>query len=357
MTRMPLTKLLLVLLGSLALAWSCPKSQPDKLTYSISPKSRTVQAGETASYTVTVTKKANINAEVILRVANLQPGLTAGGASRMGSTQQNADINITAAGIAEPGRYKFQLFVTEVGTAEGSPDDLELVVDASGGQPDFLLSVDPAEMAFTSPGTSPTLTYTVTRQNGFTGTVALALGNLPDDLQISAPVTPATVTFAADDGFSSKGGSFLLELAPVPPVPAQATLTLTATSGLLSHTRSITVNMPQVAETGSIAVRWTIAGGEATVLSCPRGTSVRVKVDGVVKGSTGCFFPQPLTISGLTLGAHALAIELVDNEGTVLASASANATVTSGATSGAQLDLVPPDFELSIAPAGALSLD
>ena len=98
----------------------------------------------------------------------------------------------------------------------------------SPATPDFSLSAAPASVTLTQ-GNSTTSTITVNPLNGFNGTVSFAASGLPSGL---------TASFNPTSGTSS---TILTLTASSPVSVGSATVTITGTSGNLSHTTTVTV--------------------------------------------------------------------------------------------------------------------
>jgi hypothetical protein len=101
--------------------------------------------------------------------------------------------------------------------------------------PDFTLSVTPTS-AVRKRGTGEPYTITIGAVNGFNGTVNFNVtGLFPGSSQF--PVPPAPVTGSGTSGFD-----ILTQHPPATPI-GTFTLTITATSGTLSHSQDVTLQM------------------------------------------------------------------------------------------------------------------
>lgn len=98
--------------------------------------------------------------------------------------------------------------------------------------PDFSLTAAPGSQTVTA-GKSASSTVSVSPVNGFSGAVKLTVSGLP--AKATATFTPATV---------AAGGSATLSIATAAATPAGSyTLTITGTSGSLTHTTTATLNV------------------------------------------------------------------------------------------------------------------
>jgi len=210
------------------------------------------------------------------------------------STAQNPG-NVT---FGAPGTYTISLTVIDAtGNSDPSPPTRTITVLPSS--PDFSITVGPAAREVV-PGGLTTYTVTVTALSGFIGTVNLSVG--------SESGFPAGIT---SGGFSpasiSTGGSSTLTMqTSTSTVPYALSLTITGTSGTISHTASTTllVNLAPPAGLianagdGQVSLSWPasvgasgyhvkramVDGGPYETFACPSGTSV---VDsGLVNGTT-----------------------------------------------------------------------
>src|SRR5678816_4277849 len=210
------------------------------------------------------------------------------------STAQNPG-NVT---FGAPGTYTTSLTVIDAtGNSDPSPPTRTITVLPSS--PDFSITVGPAAQEVV-PGGFTTYTVTVAPLSGFTGTVNLSVGSesgFPTGIT-SGGFSPASI--------SSGGSSTLTMQTSISTVPYALSLTITGTSGTISHTASTTllVNLAppagltanagnaqvslswpaSVGATGYHVKRAKIDGGPYETFACPSGTSV---VDsGLVNGTT-----------------------------------------------------------------------
>jgi hypothetical protein len=210
------------------------------------------------------------------------------------STAQNPG-NITFGG---PGTYTTSLTVIDAtGNSDPSPPTRTITVLPTS--PDFSITVGPAAQEVV-PGGLSTYTVTVTPLSGFTGTVNLSVGSesgFPTGIT-SGGFSPASI---------STGGSSTLTMQTSPStVPYALSLTITGTSGTISHTASTTLlinlappaGLTATAGDAQVSLSWPasvgasgyhvkramVDGGPYETFACPNGTSI---VDtGLVNGTT-----------------------------------------------------------------------
>src|SRR5205814_821649 len=127
---------------------------------------------------------------------------------------------------ATPGTYVTTFTVTDnVGLTDPHPPTRTITV-----QPDFSLSASPSSRTVVQGG-GTSFTATVTAGTGFSGTVSLSVNGLPAGA--SASFNPASI--------STSGSSTLSVTAGSTTAPGSYPLTITATSGALSHTANVTL--------------------------------------------------------------------------------------------------------------------
>ena len=197
-----------------------------------------------------------------------------------------------------PGTYTTSLTVIDAtGNSDPSPPTRTITVLPSS--PDFSITVGPAAQEVI-PGGFTTYTVTVTLLSGFTGTVNLSVGSesgFPTGIT-SGGFSPASV--------GGGGSSTLTMQTSTSTVPYALSLTITGTSGTISHTASTTLlvnlappaGLTANAGDGQVSLSWPasvgangyhvkralVDGGPYETFACPTGTSI---VDtGLVNGTT-----------------------------------------------------------------------
>lgn len=177
------------------------------------------------------------------------------------------------------------------------------------GNPDYSISATPASQSVTQ-GNGTTYTVTVTPTGGFTGTVTLSASGLPAGA--TASFNPTSVT-------TSGSSTMIVTTASTTPT-GSFPLTVTGTSGTLSHTTSVTlvVNAPVV---GDFSISASPASATVTA-----GTNTSYTT--TITGSGGFAGNVSFSVSGLPAGASASF-----NPASVTGSGSSTMSVTTSATS------------------------
>lgn len=231
----------------------------------------------------------------------------------------------------------------------------QILTSGATGTPDFQFS-ESRDNYNMDAGKTATVTLTVTGMAGFSGTVNFAMTGLPQG--VTATFDPATVT-------GSGTTTMTIHVAPDAP-GAYSNLTITATSGNLSHSLPffLVTNPPTQTATFSLT-------GSANTLSVNAGASgqltytvaaqngfqgdVSFSVAGLPAGVTGTFNPASVTTSGTTSLTISAAATAVASTSPVTVTASSGA-IRQTSTFTLNVTAIPPapgDFSLSATPTSA----
>ncbi|WP_201773084.1 beta strand repeat-containing protein [Gemmatirosa kalamazoonensis] len=218
----------------------------------LAPAAVSVQAGATAAAASTVTlTRTNFTGAVALTTSGAPQGLTVtpNPASVTGTT---ATLDVAAAATVAPGTYN----VTVTGAGTGvTQQTATLAVTVTAAQPagSFGLAVSPASVSVQQ-GASTTTTVNVTRANGFTGAVNLAVTGAPQGLTVTP--NPASAT----------GGTSTLNItAGATTAPGTYTITVTGTgTGVTQQTATFTVQVTQAPTGGTGNVTFSFTGCDPT---------------------------------------------------------------------------------------------
>ena len=211
--------------------------------------------------------------------------------------------------FASSGTYQASLTVVDSsGNSDPNPPTRKITVTPT--TPDFSIAVGPSAQQVV-PGGAAAFTVTVTPVSGFTGSVSLSVGSesgFPTGVS-SAGFSPASI--------SGAGSSTLTMDTTTSTVPWSLSLTITGTSGTLTHTASTTllVNMaPPASLTATpgdtqVSLSWPgsvgatsyhikragVSGGPYVNLACPTGTSY---VDTGLTDGTAYYYAVSAAFSG-----------------------------------------------------------
>jgi Domain of unknown function (DUF1929)/Glyoxal oxidase N-terminus len=190
--------------------------------------------------------------------------------------------------IAPPGYY--MLFVLN---SAGTPSVARFIQLTQ--TPDFSVSPTPSSRTIVQ-GSSTTYTVTVTSSNGFAGTVSLSASGLPSGA--TASFNPATV--------NGSGSSTLTVTTLASTAAGSYPITITATSGALTHTASVTlvVTVPTNFTISVSPTSRTVTHGSSTTYSVTIGAvgpfsgTVTLSVSGLPRRTSSSFTPSSITGSG-----------------------------------------------------------
>lgn len=248
-------------------------------SFSAGPASQTVPHGSAASYTATITPVNGFSAQVTLSAS----GLPAGAAATFTPNPASAtsSVSISTSSTTPAGSYSITLTGTS-GTLTHTAS-VALVVTA----PDYSLSTTPASQTST-PGSAATYTVNINPIDGFSGQVSLSTSGMPAGATSSFSVNPAT-------------SSSVLSITPADGTPAGSyIITITGTSGTLTHTATVTlvVPAPDFSLTPSPASQTVVQGNPTSYTLTVNPTNgftgqATFTVSGLPTGATGTFSPNP----------------------------------------------------------------
>src|SRR5215472_14478290 len=188
------------------------------------PASQSVTQGGSTSYTVAVTPSGGFTGTANLSVSGLPAGATAS-FNPASLASGSSTLTVTTASTTPAG--SFSLTITGTSGTLSHTASVTLVVNPPAA-PDFSVSATPAS-ATVIQGNSTSYTVNVNASGGFTGTVNLSVSGLPSGA--TASFNPTSV--------SGSGSSTLTVRTGNNTTTGTFSLTITGTSGTLSHTASV----------------------------------------------------------------------------------------------------------------------
>ncbi len=332
-----------------------PTSPPPDFTISVNPTSLSINAGSASTSTITLTSINNFAGTITVSSTGSPAGLglsinPSSVSLSLGGTG-TATLTISTQSSTPAGSYT----VTVTGSSGTLSHSTSIQVSVvQSAQPDFSITANPASITL-QPGTSGSSTVTVTSLNGFSGTVALTDSISP------ATSNPPVISLSSSSLTLSSGGSArsTLTIATSSSTTSGSyTVSVTGTSGSLSHSVSLALTVSQRADftlassgatvnilsgsSGSSTLTATSLGGfSGTVsLSVAAGTGLTATVSpaSLVLGSGGTA-TSTLTVSSDTIGNYTVAV-----------------TGTSGSLAhSVSILVIVSDFSISISPS-SLSL-
>lgn len=307
---------------------------------SATPSSVSVAPGASVTSTIRVSALSGFNGVVALTASGLPTGVTA---SFSPVSAGASTLTLTASNTALLGAAS----VTVTGTSGtlSRTTSLSLTV-ATIPVADFSLAAAPATVSVAQGG-SGTSAIALTRLNGFSGAVTLSATGLP---------TGVTASFGP---FSATGVSTLTLSASSAATAGAAIVTVTGTSGALSHTTSISLLVTTIpagdfslsAAPAIVSVAQGSSGTSAITVARLGGFTgaVTLSASGLPSGVTASFGPFSATsVSTVTFTASSAAvagpatITITGTSGTLSRTASIRLTVTATPVA---------DFSLAAAPA------
>jgi cytochrome c peroxidase len=255
---------------------------------SSSPSSVDLNVGSSATTTIAVNKVNGFGDTVSLSISGLPSGVTATFSST--NTTSASTLTLRAASTAPQGNF----FVTVTGVDGVLKRSVAINVMVT--TPDFALSAS-ATGVTVARGSSATNTVRINPFDGFTGTVALSVSNLPAG--VTASFTPSGTTSNSTLIFSSSGAA-LVGTFDVTVIgtsgglvrPLTITLTVTGTSDFTLSAAPATVFLDQ-GSAGTSAITINRVGGFSGTVS--------LSASGLPSGVTASFNPSSTSGSSSTL--------------------------------------------------------
>jgi Domain of unknown function (DUF1929)/Glyoxal oxidase N-terminus/PKD domain len=198
--------------------------QPD-FSISASPSSRTVVQGGGTTYTATITGGTGFSGTVSLSVSGLPAGASASFSPASISTSGSSTLSVSTSSTTPPGSYP--LTITGTSGSLIHTASVTLVVSA-----DFSLSVAPTSASIAR-GSSTQYTVTIAPGSGFSGAVSFSVSGLPR--RTSASFNPSSITASGSSTLTISAN----RKAPI----GTSTLTITGTSGGVSHSQQVTLTI------------------------------------------------------------------------------------------------------------------
>ncbi len=226
---------------------------PPNFTIGATPTSRTVVAGGSTTYTVSVNPLNGFNAAVSLSASGWPSSERSFSSPSLASPYTaSSTLTLTVPAGTTPGTRT----VTVTGTS-GNLSDTDTVTLTVVPPPDFTITATPASRTVVEGG-STTYTVSVNPLNGFTAAVSLSASGWPSsERSFSSPSLASPYT----------ASSTLTLTVPAGTTPGTRTVTVTGTSGTLSHTDTVTLTVvppPDFTIGATPASRTVVAGGSTT---------------------------------------------------------------------------------------------
>ncbi len=274
----------------------------------------TVPVNSKATDNITVTPSGGFTGNVSLSLTGL-PSQTSSSfsvnpVSITGAGSGSSVLTISTNRHATQGTYSLLLTATSGSLTHMLP--LTLVI---GTPPNFSLSASPSSQTVVQ-GSPTSYTVTVTPSGGFTGTVGFGVTGLPSGAGYTLP------------SVSGGSGNSTLNVTTSGSTPTGSyPLTITGTSGSLTHTASVTlvVNAPPTGSIslspnpGSVSISRGKSGSSTITVQGASGFSgsVTLTISGLPSKVTGSFSPNPVTLTTNGSAGSSLTITVNKKAGTV----------------------------------------
>jgi hypothetical protein len=280
--------------------------QPD-FALTATPASQSVTAGNSTSYTATVTPSGGYTGTVTFSVSGLPAGASGTFTPASVTTSGSSTLAITTTTAVAAGTYPLTISGTD-GTLTHTAS-VSLVVSAPVVG-DFTITAAPASQTVQA-GNATAYTTTITPSGGFTDTVSLSVSGLPAGA--SASFVPAAI--------AGGSGNSTLTVSTTTATPAGTfTLTITGADGALVHSTAVTLvvtapppppNFTISASPASLTVRRGNSGSYTVTIAAQNGFAgtVNLSVSGVPNRVTATFNPASIA----TAGTSTLTINVANN--------------------------------------------
>lgn len=284
----------------------CCKAPPTaNFTLSMTPTSETIVAGNSATYTVTITYKNGFTGTVNLSTLGTLPSgasFSAFSPTDLTPSVTSSTIKVTTTNTTPAGTYSIGAQGAS-GTSSASAA-ATLIITAA---PSFSISVLPPTNNVQQGNSATYGTVLVIPQRGFKGNVALTVTGLPAGASVTFNHPDSTVedTSTADE-HTGNYNSLRMVIATTNPTTLVGTYTLTVTGTPVSgvtKTKTFTLNVTAASTASNFSLSITNPSGNAPTLSMSAGSTgshdISVNRVGTFTGIVN------LSVTGLPAGASA----------------------------------------------------
>lgn len=272
---------------------------------SVDPAALTVQRGESGTATVTISRRGGYTGTVALAVTGVPGGVTAtfDPSSVTGATSSTLTLDVASSAVE--GTYP--LTITGSGSSVASQSaTLTLTITTPPPTPLVDVVLGAPALALVQ-GQSGTVSVTVSRGGGFTGSVALAVAGAPNG--VTGTLNPTSVASAATS-------SILTLAAAADAVPGTYTIIVTGSgSGVASQSDSLTLTVSAAPPSHSIGLLVRADNNQVSVVQGASATwevivtrgggfagNVDLSIEGLPAGVTAQFVP-PTIVANVAGGA------------------------------------------------------
>ena len=260
---------------------------PADFSLAATPTSQTVLPGASTTYSLSVGAANGFNGTVGLTASGLPSGTSAMFAPANVTGSGSSTLSVSTASSTPAGTYK--LIVTGTSGILSHSVTVSLVVGSSS-TPNFSISVSPTARSV-SPGNTATYAVKVSDLNGFAGTVSFHVGGL---------FSGATASFSPVSVIGAGSSTLSVRLSTSTPLGTYR-LTVTATSGSLSHAATVSLSVQTFSLTVSPSLQSVARGSKTSyrlTTQASFSSAVTFTVSGLPAYATAAFSPTSLAGSG-----------------------------------------------------------
>ncbi len=256
------------------------------------PASQSVTAGNSTSYTATITPSGGYTGTVTFSVSGLPAGASGTFTPASVTTSGSSTLGITTTTAVAAGTYPLTISGTDGTLTHTAPVTLVVNAPVVG---DFTITASPASQTVAA-GSSTSYTATITPSGGFTDTVVFSASGLP---------TGATATFVPTS-VPGTGNSTMTVTTSAATAAGTYVVTITGTGSTLTHSTTVTLvvtappNFTITAAPASQTITRNTSGNYIVTIGAVNGFTgtVTLSVTGLPNRVTATFTPTTVTGSG-----------------------------------------------------------
>ena len=202
-------------------------------TLTASPATLALTPGASGEVTLSSTGTGGFGGTIAVAVMNLPTGVTASPATISLTPNNPVKVTLVAASDAPATATPVQVGFVGTSGALSHTATIQLTVNAVGPTgPDFTITAAPNTMTVAQGAQSDEVIVGVTGTNGFSGNVNIAVSGLPSGVRVIPPSS-------LQDGFTGP----MVFIASADAAIGDATVTITGTSGVLTHEATVTLTV------------------------------------------------------------------------------------------------------------------
>lgn len=283
-----------------------PTRECADFTLTASPTLRTVRAGESAEYNITVNSSEGYDSDTTLTVSGLPEGTSA--VFEPNPIPITGESKLTVSTASETPEGTYTLTITGQGGEIVNSVEVTLVVEGTIAEPDFSLDVVPGGREITA-GESTTYEVTLTTINGFASPVSFDVSGLAAGVTGTFSVNP--VTPDPESGTTVYNTTLTIPTSSTT-LAGLYTFTITGQGGDLTHSVQATLKVIEIPPDPDFTIQVEpgvreIIQGESTDYTVTItgvndfNSSVALSVSGLPAESTGSFSVTPLGVGGQSI--------------------------------------------------------